>query len=164
MRDRLKSPPTPGTVQMQNQKERAHRTCIPSIHLFDERLHGLGGTTFALDLHAQGSLKHSHRPTYEQRMVEYVRTLSAYRRELQFFRSTYTAAENLTRMVVSVQQQMLLNYFMQPRQNDADEEWGQLADNLKEGLDLYGEAVARAESNWIQLGVRQSARDLETWV
>jgi hypothetical protein len=138
---------------------------IPSIHLFDKRLREVGASTFALELQSEAlqASKRSHRPTYEQRVVELVHDRAAYRRELQFFRLTYTACDDLTLQVHSVSQQLLLNYYLRPgKKGDRDEEWLRLAEELAECLRRYGEIVGRAEYDWVRLAEQQSLRDRST--
>ena len=140
---------------------------IPSIQLFDKRLREVGASTFALELQSEAlkASKRGHRPTYEQRIVELVHEHAAYRRELQFFRLTYAACDDLTLEVHSVFQQLLLNYYLRPEmRGERDEEWLRLAESLESSLQRYGEHVARAEYDWMSLAGQQSSRDRSTTI
>lgn len=138
---------------------------IPSLHHFDTRLKEVGASTFALELQfdALQASKRSPRPTYEQRVIELVHDHAAYRRELSFFRLTYTACDDLALKVHSVFQQLLLNYYLRPeKKGDRDEEWLRLAEDLEDSLRRYGETVGRAEYDWVRLAEQQSVRDCST--
>ena len=112
------------------------RTCI-SLHLspqrkpsplpIDDRVLHLGGQTFATNLRASylKSCKNSRPPhSGEIRLLELVRENAAYRHEIQFFRAAYQAAGGLVRAVNGIDQEMILQYYLEPtRPGCRDEAW-----------------------------------------
>lgn len=144
----------------------AERTILsdgpPPLQDFDEKIRRLGSSTFALclDPNYLQDQKKLPRPTYEQRIIEQVREIASYRRELRFFRRLYQAMEEAQEEIASVAQQSTLNYYICPAcRGDGDREWLTQADDLNTTLRKYANVVQEAANEWIELAMEQSKRD-----
>jgi hypothetical protein len=153
---------------------------LPAIQNVDKIIQELGGVTSALELRkdALQLAKQYRLRTQEEREIDFVWRLSALRRELNFFRPCYEAAEELCSGIHSVSQDMYLNYYLRPVADEehatsqfaadwvgrADLEWLKRADELMWHLEKYGRAVQKAEASWIELWRHQSFRDKSRWI
>jgi hypothetical protein len=82
-------------------------------------------------------------------MVELVRENAAYRHELHFFRSTFEAADALLRQVSDVDQEMILHYYLQPRNGGRrDEAWLSFSTKLENAIEKYQNKLTKLESEW----------------
>lgn len=135
---------------------------IPLMMSFDNKLQTLGTITFASELQPSNlqATKKLCQPSSEQRMIELIHDNAGYRRELQFFRRSFSACESLSRRVHSVSQELILNFYLLPRDDgERESEWVRLADGLEDALGQYKQEIQRAEDDWIRLAQKQSKRD-----
>lgn len=88
------------------------------------------------------------------------RTLGGYRREIQFFRTVYSATDALVLGVKSVLQQMILNYYLRPElDGEHDEQWLALSDELDRLLQDHLRTLTGAEKNWLELSAQNMIAD-----
>lgn len=144
---------------------RANSDRIPRQQPFDKEIRALQGTTSALGLRQDvlQSTKSLKWPSSEQYMVDLVRINSALKRELQFLRLEYEAAQVLVQGLYSVAHQMYLNYFA----HDAGQlhtEWFDQAHGIDQCLQRYDEAMRKAEADFIELSRHQAKRDRSDWI
>ena len=138
------------------------KTCIsphsspqrkPSPLPIDDRILRLGGQTFATNLRASylKSCKNSRPPhSGEIRLLELVRENAAYRHEIHFFRAAYQAARGLVRAVNGIDQEMILQYYLEPtRPGCRDEAWLDFSSKLEDAVDHYQRCVADLEQEWV---------------
>ena len=136
------------------------RTCI-SLHLspqqkpsplpIDDRILHLGGQTFATNLRSSylKSCKNS-RHSGEIRLLELVRENAAYRHEIHFFRAAHQAAQGLVRAVNGIDQEMILQYYLEPtRPGCRDEAWLDFSSKLEDAVDHYQKCMANLEQDWV---------------
>lgn len=144
----------------------AAKSELPRLWGFDHAHEAIGSDTFALGVQIQRLklAKVSRGIDHEQQMLDMARTLSGYRRELQFFRTTYASIDLLVSGVRSVIQQMILNYYLRPEvDGERDDQWLGLSEELDGLLKAHANTSALAEQDWMKLSEQNMRIDHSRW-